>query len=208
LLRFMGENSNYGGAAHLLRRLMEGLFILWLLSFIVIECVVAFGAATDPEAEGADYLIVLGAGLNGETPSLVLQSRLDEALRYLERNPETRAVLTGGQGRRETITEAEAMRRFLTASGIDEARLILEDQSTDTIQNIRFAFALIDSDGGGTEAKVAVLSSEFHVYRARYIAEKEGRPVYRVTAETPMWSMKMVYYIREYFSMMKVFLVL
>lgn len=175
-------------------------FFVGLISFIVVECLVLTGDRTDPDADGADYIIVLGCGVDGETPSLMLQSRIDAAADYLDRNPNTIAVLSGRQGPGEDITEAEAMRRALAAHGIPSERMMLEEESADTIENIRFSLALIP-DG----SKVAVLSNDFHLYRARIIAKNEGFDAVAVCAPTPRADLSLCYTVREYFSLAKVF---
>lgn len=175
-------------------------FFVGLISFIVIECLVLTGDRTDPDADGADYIIVLGCGVDGETPSLMLQSRIDAAIDYLDHNPNTTAVLSGKQGPGEDISEAEAMRRALAAHGIASERMILEERSADTIENIRFSLALIP-DG----SKVAVLSNDFHLYRARIIAKNEGFDAAAVCAPTPRADLSLCYTVREYFSLAKVF---
>ena len=90
-----------------------------------------------------DYIIVLGAHVAGTRLSKALLERTRRALRYLEENPETRAVLSGGQGQGEQISEAEAMYRYLTEHGIDGSRLILEDRSTNTKENLDFSLEKI-----------------------------------------------------------------
>lgn len=148
-------------------------------------------ARTDaPDRTGA--VIVLGAGLNGTAPSLSLRNRLDAAYDYLTAHPETIAVVTGGQGRGEDITEAEAMAADLERRGIDRARLIKEDRATNTEENLRFSFALL----GDTEP-VAVITSEYHLHRAKLLAEALGRPVYGVAAPTEMVTLRINYTIRE-----------
>ena len=79
--------------------------------------------------ENLDYIIVLGAHVNGVRLSKALLERTRRALEYLEKNPKTRAVLSGGQGEGETISEAEAMRRYLEDHGLSRVRLILVARS-------------------------------------------------------------------------------
>ena len=76
-----------------------------------------------------DYIIVLGAHVNGTKLTLALLERVRRALLYLEENPGTKAVLSGGRGDGERISEAEAMYRYLTEHGISPERLIKEERS-------------------------------------------------------------------------------
>ena len=93
--------------------------------------------------ENLDYIIVLGAHVDGTRMTLALLERTRRALLYLEENPGTRAVLSGGMGDGERISEAEAMYRYLTEHGIDGGRLIREERSTNTKENLDYSLELI-----------------------------------------------------------------
>lgn len=130
-------------------------------------------ATTEKPEPDADYIIVLGAGVYGETPSITLEHRLEGALRYLDANPRTKAVVSGGQGAGEDISEAECMRRWLTEHGVDPDRILTEDRSTSTKENLAFSKAAIEADGGTAE-RVVIVTSPYHMYRAKQIAAKLG----------------------------------
>ena len=91
--------------------------------------------------ENLDYLIVLGAHVDGTRLTLALLERTRRALQYLKENPRTIAVLSGGRGSGEQISEAQAMFHYLTAHGIPKERLILEDRSVNTKENLAFSLA-------------------------------------------------------------------
>ncbi len=120
--------------------------------------------------QNADYLIVLGAQVRGERVTKSLAKRLDEAYEYLVRNEDTIVVCTGGQGSGEDITEALAMKRYLMDKGIDESRIIMEDKSASTYENLKFALDII----GDKDAKIAIVTNNFHVYRAVHLGEYVG----------------------------------
>ena len=86
-----------------------------LIVFTVFEIPVVRDAHTDTDAHPGT-IIVLGAGVNGSTPSLSMCNRLDAALAYLNANPVATVIVSGGQGPGEDITEAKAMADYLTAS--------------------------------------------------------------------------------------------
>ena len=94
--------------------------------------------ADDPEAQ---WVVVLGAGVNGTVPSQALRERLEAARDYLARYPEAIAVLSGAQGDGESITEAQCMYDWLTARGVDPARLRMETKATTTEENLRCSLA-------------------------------------------------------------------
>lgn len=130
---------------------------------------IASAAATRPPA-GLDYLVVLGAGLRPDgSPSETLRYRLDSALAYLDENPETTCVVSGGQGVGESRPEADAMAEYLVANGLDEGRIVREARSTSTVENIRYTSELVPAD-----ATAAIVTNDFHLYRALRTAEKNG----------------------------------
>ena len=169
-----------------------------VLTVGLIEIPIIRNARTDAP-ENVDYLIVLGAGVNGTTPSLSLTNRLTAALAYLEANPHTTAILTGGQGPGEDVTEAEAMRIWLEARGVAPERLIKEEQATSTEENIAYSLEIIRSHGD-EGASVAIVSSEYHLYRAKCMARDAGIEAYGVAGVTSLPVLKINYFIREAFA--------
>ncbi|MBQ3379890.1 MAG: YdcF family protein [Clostridia bacterium] len=186
--------------ARFMLRVGRIVLICWLISLVIVEGFIISGEKTDPEADKASCIIVLGTGVNGYTPSLCMVSRLQAAYELLSDDPDTVAVLSGGQGEGEYITEAQAMYTWLTSHGIDEKRLYMEDASRNTLENIKFSKALIEERGINVEDGVAVVTNEFHLWRSCRIAELSGIKAYGVCAETPYAYLKIVYHIREYFS--------
>ncbi len=151
-----------------------------LLAVGGLSALIATTAAATPPA-GLDCLVVLGAGLRPDgTPTETLRYRLDAALAYLEENPETVCIVSGGQGFGESCTEADAMATYLTQSGLDESRVTKEETSTTTVENIRNSSELLDAD-----ATVAIVTNDFHLYRALRIAHRNGLPdAYGLAART------------------------
>lgn len=131
--------------------------------------------------EHLDYIIVLGAGLEGERPSRTLAMRLDQAMEYLMQNEETMVVVSGGQGPDEPVPEAVSMKRYLTEHGVAESRIIEESHSRNTTENLRNSFSYIVVNWStreeweeGENPTVGVVSNNFHIFRARNIARKQG----------------------------------
>lgn len=116
---------------------------------------------------GLEYVIVLGAQVKGTVPSRALRKRLDRALEYGEANPDTVFILSGGQGPDEGITEAQCMYEYMTANGMAPERLLLEDRSTSTAENLAYSHELYDLK----DHPVGILSNNFHIYRALQLAE-------------------------------------
>ncbi len=140
---------------------------------IALGIIAINGCREAPEKE-SDFIIVLGASVEGIVPSRTLEYRLETAYQYLITFENTKAVLSGGQGKNERISEAEAMYRYLVSRGIDSGRLLLEDQSTNTYENLRNSFALL---GDYKNLKLCIITSDFHMLRARLIASELGMQV-------------------------------
>lgn len=191
------------------RIILAALLALGAAVFVVFEVPVISNAKTDSDAQ-SDYLIVLGAGVNGSAPSLSMVNRLEAALDYLDTYPDAIAIVSGGQGPGENVTEAAAMHDWLVAHGVAESRIVQEPQSTSTRENLENSFAIIRSRGGDPAGGVAIVSSEYHLYRAKQMARALGAKPLGVAAETTLPTMRANYFIREAFAAayMKVFGVL
>ena len=146
-----------------------------------------------------DYIIVLGAHVDGTRMTLALLERARRALLYLKENPGTRAVLSGGKGDGENISEAEAMYRYLIGHGLEGNRLILEEESTSTKENLEFSRRKI----GTTDCSIGVVTNNFHVWRGAAIARKCGfREVVMVPSRYRSWRL-LVYIPREILAIIK-----
>lgn len=178
-------------------KLIRILFTFSLCLFILVEACIIYHGSQNNSSNEYDYLIVLGAGLRGETLSYDLKYRLDAAYKYLAVYPDTKAILTGGQGPGETITEAEAMHRYLVQKGIEPERLIREEQATDTVENLAYSFQLIDSLV--QQPDIMVVTSKFHILRSKLIAHELGYKVDGLGAKNSLF-LTPNYYLREFFA--------
>lgn len=121
-------------------------------------------------SEGLPYIVVLGAQMKQNGPSVALARRLDAAAVYMEENPDTLCVVSGGQGSNEPVSEAEGMYQYLTAKGIEAERIIKEDRSCNTFENLEYARKLIPDN----IERVGIVTSNFHVYRAVQLSKLHG----------------------------------
>lgn len=156
-----------------LRRAGAVLVCLGLMYFCAVEIPIVSSAFGDKSCE-KKYVIVLGAAVHGDTPSLALTHRLQGAQEYLEANPESIAIVSGGKGSGENITEAECMRTWLIENGIAPERVIEEPKAVSTMENLRFSFEIIRSLGGEPNGNTAIISSGYHLYRAKTMAKMLG----------------------------------
>ncbi len=111
--------------------------------FVILQMLI-FGGMIGTAPEHLDYLIVLGAKVREDDISASLKHRLDKAIRFAQEHPETKLILSGGQGKDEPTTEAQAMAEYLQYNGIAPEQILLEGQSTSTRENMAFSKALIE----------------------------------------------------------------
>lgn len=168
--------------------------------FVVVEGMVISGFFANAP-KNLDYIIVLGAQLKENGPSYVLRLRLDEAYEYLIENENTKVIVSGGQGVNEPDTEAQGMYDYLVAKGIEPARIIKEDKSTDTSENILFCKEIITPEID----RVGIVSNNFHIFRAVQLAKAAGyEEVYGISARSNLWYLPNNM-LREFFGVAKDF---
>jgi uncharacterized SAM-binding protein YcdF (DUF218 family) len=185
-----------------LRRLVRIGIVVLAASFILIESLLLYNTK-DSLPNRVDYLIILGAGLNGDKLSWTLWERVDKGLRILQANKDMRVVVSGGKGPGEWITEAEAMQRYLVEKGIAKERIIKEEQSTSTMENFRFARELLVQQPSYEPSEpVLVITNDFHMFRSKILARRNGINPVGVPSPTP-WYLRPNAYLREYFAVVK-----
>ncbi|MET1131885.1 MAG: YdcF family protein [Aeromicrobium sp.] len=189
----------YCGALALAGARASNELIAWLLvlavpgfhvAFLFVAFVgygAAYGRAVRRWARPVDVVVVLGAGLLGDRVSPVLASRLDRGLQALEgsraRGRNTQVICSGGQGPDEPVPEAVAMARHLAARGLDPSLIWLEDRSTSTEENLRFS-ARVAGDHGVEDGRFAVVTNDFHAFRAAMLMRDAGLAGFALGAAT------------------------
>ena len=171
--------------------LLCGLALFSFTEYHIIQA--SFGTP----GEEAEYLVVLGAKVRPDGPSVSLWDRIYAAVDYLTAHPETIAIVSGGQGADETISEAQSMHDELVKLGIDESRIWMEDKAGSTDENMRFSLDLIQEKTGTRPDKLGILSSEYHLYRASLMAGQLGIGFVGVPAETSRLSRLINHAMRE-----------
>lgn len=182
-------------------RTVACLFAMALCICIVASAQIA-SCYSDSEAPGDAVMIVLGCGLSyvdQTSPSIVMSRRLEAALAYLEKHPETVCVVSGGQGPDEKITEAQAMYDYFISKGVDANRLYKEETSTSTEENIAFSKQLMLEEGLISDEgaqNLIVVTDGFHQFRAQQIGKESGFSCYTVSSRTPLGLISL-YWLRE-----------
>ena len=178
--------------------IIQGLF---MALFVVVETFILCAMVALPHKK-LDYIIVLGAQVRGTVITGTLRRRLDRALAYLQKNEETICIVTGGQGKGEKIPEAKAMADYLAGRGVEEERILLENQSTSTWENLQNTFEMLDLE---ESEHVGIVTNNFHIYRAVKCAKMIGfKNIHAVVASCDRVLFPN-YMTREFFAVLAMF---
>lgn len=178
--------------------LLIGIFLIGVIIMLIVENTIINAGTSEPKPK-ADYLIVLGAKVNGSKPSKTLKARVCQAAVYLKENKDTIVIVSGGQGKDEDVTEAFAMKQLLLENGLEENRIRMEEKSVNTEQNIRFSKELMEKEN----PTVVIATSNFHLYRGMEIAKKQGFQKVSGCPAKPDPILMVHYYFREFFAVVK-----
>lgn len=202
LILFVPGMIHKGGRKRVTGWILTGIFALLLLWCGYLTTLIFSAAANTPPSSAT--VVVLGCKVNSDkSPSLSLRTRIEKAAEYLKEHPDAVCIVSGGQGSIEPVSEASVMARELEALGIAPERILQEDQSTDTRENMEYSAKLIEEKGLSRE--VAVVTDDYHEFRAGELAKDAGLTPYAVPAE----SVKHLFpanYGRELISMTKFFI--
>ena len=195
--------------------------ILFVFLFCFVQYFIIKEYITDRksvnENKKVDYVIILGARVKGENPTKSLMERIKAATEYLKKNPETKVIATGGQGKNEGIAEGLAIKRELLKNGISEDRIVLEDKSKNTVENFKFSLEKIKNIensknilNNNQKIKVLIVTNDYHIFRSKNIARKvgfdnENYEIYGLPAKTPLISIPKSYF-REFLSNVNYFI--
>ena len=177
-------------------RVFTVLLVLGLLVVGITEVFIIRASFGDTRTH-VDYVVVLGAKVRTTGPSASLWDRIYGAADYLKEHPDAIAIVSGGQGTDEPMTEAEAMFTELVNLGIAPERIWLEDRATSTWENLTFSLDLIEAKTGTRPTQLGVVSSEYHLFRASLFAKKCGVDFVGIPARTSRIPQMVNHFMRE-----------
>lgn len=155
--------------------------VLFVLFVIFIYSLIILLGCFDFKTKNADIVIVLGHKLKDNLPTIVLKYRLQKTINYYDLYNPSMIILSGGITNGNSKTEASIMKEYLLKNGIDDKCIVLEDSSTDTIENIRNCKKYIDCN-----KKIVLITSNYHMLRAKMICKLNGLKVKGVSCKTPI----------------------
>ena len=188
-------------------KVLLGLILAGVLVFGALFGAVLYGSYDHVQGD-PQVMVILGCQVKPWGPSILLQDRLDKALDYLEDHPDLTIVVSGGQGPDEHISEAQCMYDYLTEHGVDGAQILLEDQSHNTVENLRYTVDLLTEEGYDPTADVVVVSNGFHLTRVRMLWNRVCGGDYNLStlaAPSSHVPSRLKMYIREPLALVKSF---
>lgn len=184
-------------------KIIHSVITVCLVIFILIEIpIIYFGSKTYHDS--CDYVIILGAGLNGKELSLALYQRMVTSIEYIHDNPQSKIIVSGGKGPGESISEAKAMKDFLVKHGIDESRIIMEDKSKSTYQNLYNTKKILEfaQNRDINDLNLCVVSSNFHIARVKMLGKRLGMNINGIPSPVHVFLIPN-FYVRESLAMVK-----
>ena len=188
-------------------KVLLGLILAGALAFCALFGAVLYGSYDHVQGD-PQVMVILGCQVKPWGPSVLLQDRLDKALDYLEDHPDLTIVVSGGQGPDEPVSEAQCMYDYLTEHGVDGAQILLEDQSHNTVENLRYTMDLLAEAGYDTTADMVVVSNGFHLTRVRMLWSRVCGGDYNLStlaAPSSHVPSRLKMYIREPLALVKSF---
>ena len=186
----------YPREARSLKRVFTVLLCIGLLVCGITEALIIEASLGDPK-QHCDYMVVLGAKVREDGPSVSLMDRIRATQSYMDAHPDVIAVVSGGKGTDEPMTEAQCMYEELLKLGVDPQRIWIEDRATSTWENLNFSLNLIEEKTGTRPEKIGILSSEYHLFRASLFADACGVESVGIPAATSRLPQKINHFMRE-----------
>ncbi|MEN8907227.1 MAG: YdcF family protein [Clostridiales bacterium] len=185
------------------KKIIKIFFIMWLISFLIITSFI-IKEANDDEIKEIDFIIILGGGIKKNEPSKTLKKRLELGEHYSKKFPKSNIYVSGGKGIGEDITEAEAMKKYLTDNGVNRKRIFEEGRATSTFENLKFTKELLKEDRKDYK-KVLIITSDFHMLRSKFIARRIGFKAYGKCSNVPFYLYPNMF-LREYLALIKTYI--
>ena len=188
--------KKYPKTTKVVKQVFTIVLCIGLLIVGVTECLIIHASFGDKD-ETCDYMLVLGAKVRNDGPSVSLMDRIRAAAAYMNEHPDVIAIVSGGKGADEPMTEAQCMYEEMIKLGIDPERIWMEDKATSTWENLHFALKLIEEKTGRRPEKIGLLSSEYHLFRAKMFAKECGVEALGIPAHTSRLSQMINHFMRE-----------
>ena len=181
---------------NIVRLCIKWILILIIAVYAVILCMI-ISASNSRITEKPDVILIPGAAVWKNGPSPVLQSRIEQGCACYQTYPDAVILVSGAQGKNEKVSEAQAMKEVLVKLGVEENQILVEDQSTNTFQNLVYSKKVLTEDGYPEDAQVVIVSSSFHLFRIKMLAKRVGLNAQVIACPNADISSTLKGYLRE-----------
>lgn len=179
--------------------------VFYMVTFLMLFFYTSLGTQNPPvdTIPKNSVVVTLGAKVRADsTPGTILRKRLNLSHSILTQREDLKCVVSGGKGVDEPISEAQSMKNYLTQNGISAERIIMEDNSYNTVENIKNTLSLLPEN-----THLTIVSNNFHILRVRYICFKlnvKNVTFFSVPDSNPATLYSTL--VREYMSYLKLFI--
>lgn len=204
MLKMRLNKDNLNKNIKIIIKCTDIILLLLLISFVLVEGNIAFNAAVNDNKK-PDYVMLLGCGVYGRNMLLPQYQRAETGLDYIKKHPDVKIIVSGGQGSGETISEAEAYKIYLVNHGVKAENIIEEQKSKTTMENMKYTRDILKKIDGRENIRIAIVTSNYHILRAKFLAERCGFKAEGVSAPVSVLLLPN-FSVREYFGVIKSFL--
>lgn len=188
----------------MLKKIIARSLIMFFLIYIIIEGFILYNAFDDDKAIKADFVIIPGAQVLEDRPSLILKHRLQKAIPYILDNAGVSVIVSGSQGADEIYTEAEVMKRYLIENGVNKNQIIKEEKALNSYENVKYSKEIFDYISENNEPKVLIVTTDYHMFRMKMLFKNQGIEAYGISVPL-YYTVVPITYAREVFSVVKAF---
>ena len=168
--------------------------IFYIIFIMVMYTLTSWLNLININTKKLNYIVVLGAGLLGKKVTPLLASRINRGIEIYHKNPDSKLIMSGGQGPDEEIPESHAMAAYAEEHGVPKSDIIIEDRSKTTNQNLKFSHQLMKPN-----STFCIVTNSYHVYRALVLAKRQGLQCIGYGAKTK-WYFTLNAFIREFIA--------
>jgi uncharacterized SAM-binding protein YcdF (DUF218 family) len=175
-------------------------FAVWFATLLAYFAMLQFHNPRDTGAVQPSAIVVLGSSTPNAQPSPALAERLKLGYQLALQYPQALVVVSGGVDFRQGVSVAQVMSKYLQTLGLPSSRILLEDKSDSTAENLEFSARVLQANGLSQKLPAVVVTNDFHTARAGWIAAKAGWTQVRMAGATTPLYMRYNAWTREYFA--------
>ncbi len=180
------------------KHILQSITVILLL-YILINAGIIYEYGKKDETRKADAAIVLGAGVWGDLPSPVFRERIHHGIWLYQNGYVKTIIITGGYSPGNARSDAEVAMDYAISKGVPNTDILIEDQSTITLENLQYAKEIMIKK---QFSDALLVSDPLHMKRSMLMAADLGIKAYTSPTPTTRYQggkEKMIFLARELF---------